>query len=124
MKQIATIAIAAVLFIPCLVLLLILLLALMVWKCVNWLNRNHEKASESMRDAAKASRVVAALAALWAWLLAPTGLAAVGASLGIASTSLIVVLAPVLLAIAGAALTVSTALELYSKWRKRQSVSS
>lgn len=116
MKHIATIAIAVVLFIPC----LILLLCLLVLEVVNWLNRNHEKASESVRDAAKASKVAAALATFWAWLVAPTGLAAIGASVGIVSTHLIVVLAPVLLAFAGAALTVSTAFDLYSKWQKRR----
>jgi len=116
MKRIATFAIAAVLVVPC----LILMLCLFVWASVSWFNRNHVKVSESVRDGARASKVVAALAALWAWLVAPTGLAAIGASLGIVSTPLVVVLAPMLLAFAGAALTVSTALDLYSKWRTRR----
>lgn len=118
MKRIATFAIAAVLVAPCLIVMLVLLL----WGSVNWFNRNHVKVSESVRDGAKASKVVAALAALWAWLLAPTGLVAIGASLGIVNTPLVVILAPILMAFAGAALTVSTALDLYSKWRTRRNI--
>jgi len=117
MKRIATFSITVVLLVPCLV----LILCLLVWALVSWINRNHAKVSESVRDGARASKVVAALAALWAWLVAPTGLAAIGASLGIVSTPLVVALAPMLLAFAGAALTVSTALDLYSKWRTRRS---
>jgi hypothetical protein len=116
MKGIATFAIAAVLVVPCLIVMPVLLL----WASVSWFNRNHVKVSESVRDGAKVSKVVAALAALWAWLLAPTGLVAIGASLGIVNTPLVVILAPMLMALAGAALTVSTALDLYSKWRTRR----
>lgn len=116
MKRIATFGITAVLFIPC----LILMVCLLVLASLGWIDRNHAKVSESVRDTAKASKVIAAMGALWVWLVAPTGLAAIGASLGVVSTPLVVVLAPVLLAFAGAALTVSAALDLYSKWRSRR----
>lgn len=118
MKRAATIALTVILFLPCLA----AMVCLLVWAPVRLLNRNHAKVSESVRDAAKASKVVAALAGLWAWLVAPTGLAAAGASLGIVSTPLVVVLAPALLAFAGAAMTVSASLDLYSKWRTRRNV--
>ncbi|MBU0910160.1 MAG: hypothetical protein KKA54_13095 [Proteobacteria bacterium] len=109
-KKIATALLAAVLFLPCVLLLVILF----IW---NLLDRNHKQASEAVRDVAKLSRVTAGLAMLWAWLVAPGGLTAVGASFGIVSLPWIVALAPVLVAVAGATYTISAALDLYSKCR-------
>jgi hypothetical protein len=110
-KAIANVLVALVLFIPCVLLLLLLL----IWKLLQVANKNNEKVGESIRDVAKGNRVVAGLSALWAWIVAPTGLAAVGVKLGIVSPPLIVVIAPVLLAISGATLTMSAAVDLYSK---------
>ena len=118
MKRASTLVVAVILFLPALA----VMLCLLVWRSVRLFNRHHAQVSESARDVAKASKVIAALAGLWAWLVAPTGLAAIGASLGIVSTPLVVVLAPALLALAGAAMTVSAALDLYSKWRSRRSI--
>ena len=116
LRSVAILLMSALLFLPSLV---ILLLAL-AWKAGEWLHRNHEKAGETTREAAQVSKVIATIGTFWAWLVAPSGVAAIGASLGIVSTPFIVVLAPLLVAFAASVWTISAIIDLYSKWLRRQ----
>lgn len=76
----------------------------------------HKKVAETAGDVAKASRVVAGIAVGGAAVAAPTGLSAVGVALGLTTAPFIVTAAPVLMAVAGVACTVSAAAHLYSKF--------
>ncbi|MCY4747513.1 hypothetical protein NYO99_21285 [Pelomonas sp. UHG3] len=108
--------VVALLLIPA----LLIVVATTIWRAIDWIRGNHERAAENTRDAAKGALVVSKLAVFWSWLVAPTGMTAVATAIGVTSTPLIVLATPVVVAIAGATATVATALELYSKWRKRR----
>ena len=116
LRRVAISLMAVLLFLPS---FFILLLAL-AWKAGEWLHRNHEKARKSTHEAAQVSKVIATIGTFWAWLVAPSGVAAIGASLGIVSTPFIVVLAPLLVAFAASVWTISAIIDLYSKWLRRQ----
>ena len=81
---------------------------------------NHEIIADVADSAAKASRIVAATAVAGAWVAAPTGLSAVGVTLGIVSAPAIVTAAPMLVAIAGGVAAVSAAASLYSKLKRNK----
>jgi len=116
LKAIALIAVAVVFLIPALAIWLLLLSR----QGVNWIAENHEKATDTGRDVARGTIVVSKLAILWSWLVAPTGLTAIAAAIGITSTPVIVVVAPFIVAFSGAALAMSAALELYSKRQRKK----
>lgn len=89
-------------------------------KVVDGVQRNHEQIADYVDTVAKGSRVLAGIAGAGAVVAAPTGLSAIGVSLGVVSAPLLVTAAPVLLSVAGAAFTVSAAASLYSKAQKRK----
>jgi hypothetical protein len=113
MKQLAIVCGSILLIPPTLIFLLIVYVG-------HLFDKHHVQASEAARDVAKASRVAAGLATVWAWLVAPSGLTAVAGSAGIVSTPAIVLIAPWLIATAGGAYTVSAAIDLYRKWRGKR----
>jgi hypothetical protein len=84
---------------------------------VAWPAKDHEKAAEVARDVDRGTVVVSKFALLWSWLAAPTCIAAAAAAIGITSTPVIVVIAPFIASLSGAA---SAALELFSKWKNRK----
>jgi hypothetical protein len=116
MKWLLIVPLAAVLALPALV----IWIGLLVREGFGWIADNHAKASESARDTAKATVVVSKVAMFWAWLVAPSGLTAMAAAMGLASTPVIVVAAPILIAVSGATVAVASALELYSKRRREK----
>ena len=79
----------------------------------------HEKLADAADAASKATRVVAGAAAAGAFVAAPTGLTAIGVSLGLVSAPFIVTVAPVLAGVATGAAAISAAASLYSKFKKR-----
>ena len=118
-RAVATLGIAvvaALLLVPACIVWLTLLLK----EGVQWISQNHEKANDKVRDVARSTLIASKVAVLWAWLVAPTGLTAAAAAIGITSTPAIVVLAPFFLALTGAAFAVSAAMELFSKRQKRR----
>jgi len=80
---------------------------------------NREQISEQLDTAAKATRVVATVAAAGAAVAAPTGLTALGVSMGLVSAPVIVTAAPVLIGVASGAAALSAGAALYKKYRKR-----
>jgi hypothetical protein len=78
---------------------------------------NHAEIAEHVDTAAKATRVVAALATV----SAPTGLSAIGVAIGVVSPPVIVTAVPILLAVAGGTSAMSAAASLYSKSRRKKS---
>lgn len=88
---------------------------------IRQLDESHEEIADHADTVAKATRVAAAVAVTGAAIAAPTGLTAVGVALGVFSAPIITTVAPVLLVIAGGALTISAAASLYSKSRRRKS---
>lgn len=80
----------------------------------------HQEVAGFSDTVSKALRVTAGLSAAGAYIAAPTGLTAVGVSLGIVSTPVLVAAAPILASAAGIGLTVSAAASLYSKFRSHQ----
>jgi ABC-type transport system involved in multi-copper enzyme maturation permease subunit len=116
LKNLAFLALVVVLILPAVVVWLVLLSR----KGVAWIAGNHEKATEATRDVARGTIVVSKIAVLWAWLVAPTGLTAAAAAIGITSTPVIVLVAPYVVAVSGATLAISAALELFSKWQKKR----
>jgi len=87
-----------------------------------WLlsGRTSSAAHEVAEDVANASKVGAAVTALCASIVAPAGLAAVGAFFGLISIPLIVRVAPIVAAIALAAAALSAAMRLHSKRRRKK----
>jgi hypothetical protein len=82
---------------------------------------NHAEIAEHVDTAAKATRVVAALATVGATVSAPTGLSAIGVAIGVVSPPVIVTAVPILLAVAGGTSAMSAAASLYSKSRRKKS---
>lgn len=80
----------------------------------------HKEVAEYVDTVSKALRVTAGVSVAGAYIAAPTGLTAVGVSLGIVSAPVLVTAAPILVSAAGIALTVSAATSLYSKYRTHQ----
>lgn len=70
----------------------------------------HEKIVDLTDTAAKTTRIAA-----------PSGLGAVGVSLGLVSAPLIITAAPVIAAISGGATAVAAAVSLYSKYKRKNS---
>jgi hypothetical protein len=80
----------------------------------------HDELADATEDIAAASRVAAALSGAASFFLAPVGLLAVGAALGLVSVPLIVKLAPILMVFAAGAAALSAAAKLYAKSRRRR----
>lgn len=85
---------------------------------------DHSQLNVVAEEAVKATRTAAIISSAAAYSLAPTGLAALGAKVGLVSVPIIVVLAPQLGILAGAAVVVAYAISLYSKHRRRKDSSS
>lgn len=85
---------------------------------------NHSQLNVVAEEAVKATRTAAIISSAAAYSLAPTGLAALGAKVGLVSVPIIVVLAPQLGILAGAVVVVAYAISLYSKHRQRKDSSS
>lgn len=81
-------------------------------------DENREEIKDQLNTAAQATRVVATVAAAGAAVTAPTGLAAVGVSLGVVSAPVLVTAAPILLGVAAGAGALSAGAALYTKYRK------
>lgn len=79
-----------------------------------------EKIADFTDTAAKTTRIAAVLTVAGASVAAPTGLGALGISLGLVSTPFIVTAAPVIVAIAGGATAVAAAVSLYSKYKRKK----
>ncbi len=84
------------------------------------IDTNHEKIADKADTVAKATKVAAAVAGAGASIAAPTGITAIGVSLGVVSAPVIVTAAPILIGVAGAALTVSCGASLYSKYKNKK----
>jgi hypothetical protein len=115
MRSLIIISIAALLFLPAMIVWLFVLLR----NGLKWISVNHTKASTATQDVAKGALVVSKVAMFWSWLVAPKGLLAVLASIGVVSTPWVVVVAPIVMAVSGAIFALAAALDLYSKWRTR-----
>jgi hypothetical protein len=76
--------------------------------------------NEVADDVANATKVAAAVAAVGAYVAAPTGLAALGAMFGVVQVPFIVRVAPLAAGIAAAAVAVSAAARLYAKVRLKR----
>jgi Na+-transporting methylmalonyl-CoA/oxaloacetate decarboxylase gamma subunit len=85
---------------------------------------DHSQLNVVAEEAVKATRTAAIISSAAAYSLAPTGLAALGAKVGLVSVPIIVVLAPQLSILAGAVVVVAYAINLYSKHRRRKDSSS
>jgi hypothetical protein len=85
------------------------------------LKKRHRELAEGAETLSKAAKLTAGFAVGGAWIAAPTGLTAVGVSLGLVSAPLVVTAAPVLTVVAGVAATLSAGASLYSKYRNSRS---
>lgn len=85
------------------------------------LDEKHATIADHADSVAKATRVAAGVAVVGAAVTAPTGLTAIGVTLGVVSAPVIATAAPVIVAVAGGAITISAAASLYSKAKKRGS---
>ncbi|MEI6707814.1 MAG: hypothetical protein WCK96_11835 [Methylococcales bacterium] len=80
----------------------------------------HEKISKRAEDISMVAGVVSAAVTVGATIAAPTGLSAITIALGITSTPLIVMAAPIVGAAATVAGVVSSGAYFYAKWKNRQ----
>ncbi|VVN20297.1 hypothetical protein PS645_04266 [Pseudomonas fluorescens] len=85
---------------------------------------DHSQLNVVAEEAVKATRTAAIISSAAAYSLAPTGLAALGAKVGLVSVPIIVVLAPQLGILAGAVVVIAYAISLYSKHRRGKDSSS
>lgn len=83
------------------------------------LGGRHRELADTAETISKGAKVAATVAVCGAWFAAPTGLSAVGVSLGVISAPLLVTAAPLLGATAAAAASVAAAASLYTKYRSR-----
>ncbi|WP_053161261.1 hypothetical protein [Pseudomonas sp. P1.8] len=86
---------------------------------VKTLDDHRDRVADHADTAAKAGRLVAAATVAGASIAAPTGLTALGVTIGVVSAPAIITAAPVIVSIAGAAMLFSAAASLYAKARKR-----
>ncbi|MNR38336.1 hypothetical protein D3C85_1564300 [compost metagenome] len=84
---------------------------------------DHNQLNDVADEVAKATRTAALVSSAAAYSVAPTGIAALGAKIGLVSVPLIVVIAPKLGILAGGVLAVSSVISLYSKYRRRKETS-
>lgn len=80
----------------------------------------HDELADVAEDVAGASKVVAALSAAAAWFLAPAGLLALGAAIGLVPTPLIAKLVPALAVFAVGATAFAALAKLYAKSRRKK----
>ncbi|MFZ2725267.1 MAG: hypothetical protein WAX77_03345 [Methylococcaceae bacterium] len=80
----------------------------------------HHKIAKRVEDVSMTAGIVAGVASAGAVLAAPTGLSALGVSLGIISAPLIVTAAPIIGIAATVAGTISGGAYFYAKWKDRQ----
>jgi len=78
----------------------------------------HEKIAQKTEDVSMTVGIVAGASALVASISAPTGLSAIGVTLGIISPPLIVTVSPIIGAAATFAGVASGATYFYSKWKR------
>ncbi|BFT64677.1 hypothetical protein [Pseudomonas moorei] len=87
---------------------------------VRRLDGHRDRVADHADTAAKAGRLVAAATVAGASVAAPTGLTAVGVTIGVVSAPAIVTAAPIIVSIAGGMMLFSAAASLYTKARKRR----
>lgn len=87
---------------------------------VKKLDDNRDRVADHADTAAKAGRLVAAATVAGASIAAPTGLTALGVTIGVVSAPAIVTAAPIIVSIAGGMMLFSVAASLYTKARKRR----
>lgn len=87
---------------------------------VRKLDDNRDRVADHADSAAKAGRLVAAATVAGATVAAPTGLTALGVTMGVVSAPAIVTAAPVIVSIAGGMMLFSAVASLYSKARKKR----
>ena len=87
---------------------------------VKKLDDNRDRVADHADTAAKTGRLVAAATMAGATVAAPTGLTALGVTVGVVSAPAIVTAAPVIVAIAGGMMLFSAAASLYTKVRKKR----
>lgn len=87
---------------------------------VKKLDDNRDRVADHADTAAKTGKLVAAATMAGATVAAPTGLTALGVSVGIVSAPAIVTAAPVIVSIAGGVMLFSAAASLYTKVRKKR----
>lgn len=80
----------------------------------------HDQLADVAEDIAGASRIAAALSSAAAFFVAPVGLLAIGAALGLVPVPLIVRLVPFLLVFAAGAAALSALAKLYAKSRRKR----
>ncbi|MFJ2678818.1 hypothetical protein [Pseudomonas sivasensis] len=87
---------------------------------VKKLDDNRDRVADHADTAAKTGKLVAAATMAGATVAAPTGLTALGVSVGVVSAPAIVTAAPVIVSIAGGVMLFSAAASLYTKVRKKR----
>ena len=87
---------------------------------VKKLDDNRDRVADHADTAAKTGRLVAAATMAGATVAAPTGLTALGVTVGVVSAPAIVTAAPVIVSIAGGMMLFSAAASLYTKARKKR----
>lgn len=91
-------------------------------KVISVIKRIDEKHSDIAQHTAfaeKVTRIIAFAASTAAIIAAPTGLTAVGVSLGVLATPAIIIIAPFLILLAAAAAALSALASLYSEHRQK-----
>lgn len=83
-------------------------------------DENRDRVADHADTAAKTGRLVAAATMAGATVAAPTGLPALGVTIGLVSAPAIVTAAPVIASIAGGMMLFSVATSLYAKARKKR----
>lgn len=89
-------------------------------KAISAAGEKHEIFAEKTANIADTTRVLSFLATIGYWLSVPTGLGAVGIYLGVVSPPFFVRALPVALAMLGAAAALNSAVQLYSRSKKKR----
>ncbi|MFJ3523352.1 hypothetical protein ACIPO9_12770 [Pseudomonas sp. NPDC090203] len=87
---------------------------------VKKLDENRDRIADRADSAAKAGKLLAAATMTGATVAAPTGLTALGVTIGVVSAPAIVTAAPIIVSVAGGVMLFSAAASLYVKARKRR----
>lgn len=87
---------------------------------VKKLDDNRDRVADHADTVAKAGKLIAAATVAGASVSAPTGLTALGVTIGVVSAPAIVTAAPVIVSIVGGMMLFSAAASLYKKARKKR----
>lgn len=91
-------------------------------KAIRAASERHEVIAEKTATIADTTRVISFLATIGAWLSIPTGLGAIGVSLGLVSPPLLMRVLPVILVMVAGAVALNSAVQLYSRSKKKRHV--